>query len=117
LQEKEGARGSLSVLEVVDSMHLRKERIAQLSDAFIALPGGFGTLDELCEVVTWSQLGIHQKPIGILNTRGYFDKFLNFIDHAQNEGFIRGVAKDYFMVESSPDFLLGRITKCLARSV
>mgnify|MGYP003393346756 CR=1 FL=1 len=117
LKEKEGARGHLSDLEIVDSMHVRKERMVRLADAFIALPGGFGTLDELCEVVTWSQLGIHKKPIGILNTRSYYDTFLSFIAHAQSEGFIRNIPAGYLVVESSPEALVNRISAELSRTV
>jgi uncharacterized protein (TIGR00730 family) len=89
LMIKEVAHLGLTELRVVGSMHERKALMAELSDAFVALPGGFGTLDELCEVLTWSQLGLYQKPCGILNIRGFFDKFLALLDHAVAEGFLR----------------------------
>lgn len=88
LQEREVAHQSLTQLHVVETMHERKALMARLSDAFIALPGGYGTLDELCEIVTWSQLGIHGKPIGLLNTGGYYDPLVAMIDRAVTEGFI-----------------------------
>jgi len=89
LQELEVAHGKLTELFVVDSMHARKMVMAQLSDAFVALPGGFGTLDELFEVTTWTQLGYHAKPVGIVNIAGYFDPLLRYLDHARDAGFIR----------------------------
>lgn len=76
-------------LEVVDSMHTRKARMAELSDGFIALPGGFGTFEELFEILTWAQLGFHQKPIGLLNIAGYYDPLLGLCDRAVAEGFLR----------------------------
>lgn len=82
------AHDGLTRLEVVETMHLRKARMAELADAFIALPGGFGTFEELFEILTWAQIGLHQKPVGLLNTRGYFDPLLKMIEHALGEGFI-----------------------------
>ena len=76
-------------LEQVATMHQRKQRFAALADAYIALPGGFGTLDELFEAVTWNQLGIHDKPAGLLNPDGYFDGLLAFLRHAEREGFVK----------------------------
>lgn len=89
LEEKEIAHTSLTELHIVSSMHARKSMMAQLSDGFIALPGGFGTLEELIEIVTWGQLRFHDKPCGVLNVRGYFDKLLAYLDHTQAEGFLR----------------------------
>ena len=88
LEEREVAHRGLTRLEVVGSLHERKARMHELSDAFIALPGGFGTLDELAETVTWAQLGIHTKPIGLLNVDGYFDDLLAFVDGAVAHGFV-----------------------------
>ncbi len=88
LLDKEVALKDLSDLRVVDSMHERKALMADLSDAFIALPGGFGTTEELIEALTWAQLGIHAKPCGILNVSGFFDSLLEFVDHAATEGFL-----------------------------
>jgi uncharacterized protein (TIGR00730 family) len=82
------AHSRLSRLEVVNTIHERKARMADLADGFIALPGGFGTLEELLEMLTWAQIGLHQKPIGLLNVRGYFDPLLAMIERAQQEGFI-----------------------------
>ena len=80
---------SLTRLEVVDSMHTRKARMAELADGFIALPGGFGTFEEFCEILTWGQLGFHAKPIGLLNVNGFYDPLLGLFDHAVKEGFLR----------------------------
>ncbi len=89
LLEKEIAHESLTQMHVVTSMHERKTMMAALSDGFIALPGGFGTLEELIEIITWAQLRFHDKPCGILNVLGYFDHLLSFLDNARNEGFLR----------------------------
>lgn len=89
LRDVEIAHEGLTELFVVDSMHTRKMMMAQLSDAFVALPGGFGTLEEIFEVVTWSMLGYHAKPTGLLNLHGYFDPLLAFLDHARDQGFVR----------------------------
>ncbi|MEZ5142665.1 MAG: TIGR00730 family Rossman fold protein [Acidimicrobiales bacterium] len=80
-------------LEVVDSMHARKARMSELADGFVALPGGWGTLEELFEAVTWAQLGLHDKPIGLLNVGGFFDDLLAFVDHATGEGFVKGATE------------------------
>lgn len=80
---------TLTRLEVVDSMHTRKARMAELSDGFIALPGGFGTFEELCEILTWGQLGFHVKPIGLLNVNGFYDPLLAMFDRAVSDGFLR----------------------------
>lgn len=89
LVEKEIAHPDLTELHVVASMHERKSMMAALSDGFIALPGGFGTLEELIEILTWGQLRFHDKPCGVINVRGYFDQLLAFLDHAREEGFVR----------------------------
>lgn len=89
LARHEIAHPALSELHVVDSMHARKALMADLSDGFIALPGGFGTLDELFEMLTWAQLGLHTKPGALLDVGGYFARLLEFLDHASREGFIR----------------------------
>ena len=89
LEEKEIAHPNLTELHVVASMHARKSMMAALSDGFIAMPGGFGTLEELVEILTWAQLRFHDKPCGILNVRGYFDHLLSYLDHARDEGFLR----------------------------
>ncbi len=89
LQGREIAHRGLTKLHLVESMHERKALMASLSDAFIALPGGFGTLDEFFEIVTWAQLNIHSKPCVLINTDGYYDFLLRFLDHAVREGFVR----------------------------
>jgi hypothetical protein len=94
---------------VVGSMHERKQRMADLSDGFLALPGGMGTLDELCEIITWSQLGLHRKPIALLNVAGYFDSFLQFMDRGVAEGFIPPLTRASMLVDSEPARLLDRM--------
>jgi uncharacterized protein (TIGR00730 family) len=89
LQDREIAHRGLTKLHLVGSMHERKALMASLSDAFIALPGGYGTLDEFFEIVTWAQLNIHFKPCVLINTDGYYDFLLRFLDHAVNEEFVR----------------------------
>ena len=93
-------------LERVDTIHQRKERFAALSDGYIALPGGFGTLEELFEAVTWNQLGIHDKPVGLLNVAGYFDTLLKYLRHVQGEGFVRREHVDGIIVEDEPGRLI-----------
>jgi uncharacterized protein (TIGR00730 family) len=89
LVEREVAHRGLRDLRIVNSMHERKALMAELSDAFLAMPGGFGTFEEFCEVVTWTQLGIHRKPCGLLNVAGYYDGLLAFLAHALREEFLR----------------------------
>jgi len=109
LFEKEIAHGGLRQLCVVESMHERKALMAELSDAFIALPGGFGTFEEFLEVVTWSQLGIHRKPCGLLNVAGFFDALLSFCDHAVDQGFIRSIDRALIVSHAEPQVLIERI--------
>ncbi len=106
LQELEVAHGKLTELFVVDSMHARKMVMAQLSDAFIALPGGFGTLDELFEVTTWTQLGYHLKPVGLVNVAGYFDGLLRYLDQAKASGFIRAPHREILQAADTIEDLL-----------
>jgi uncharacterized protein (TIGR00730 family) len=103
-----GHRG-LTELRVVDSMHERKAQMADLSDAFVAVPGGIGTLEELIEVYTWSQLGIHHKPCGVLNVRGYYDHLAAFLDLAVAEGFLRPQHRAVLSVASEPAALLDQM--------
>jgi uncharacterized protein (TIGR00730 family) len=104
LVAKEIAHPGLDDLRIVDSMHTRKALMASLADAFIALPGGWGTCDELFEVLTWAQLGLHEKPIGILNVEGYFDPLLALITHSMDEGFVlRESARILTVAESVDD--------------
>jgi uncharacterized protein (TIGR00730 family) len=106
LVDKELAHPGLTALHVVTTMHQRKALMADLSDAFVALPGGYGTLDELFEILTWSQLGIHGKPVGLLNVAGYFDPLLGWIRHALTEGFIRSQHVALLNVASTPEEML-----------
>ncbi|HEX5109099.1 MAG TPA: TIGR00730 family Rossman fold protein [Vicinamibacterales bacterium] len=96
-------------LRVVASMHERKAMMAELSDAFVAAPGGFGTLEELCEVVTWSQLGLHRKRCGLLNVLGFYDPLLDLFDRAVKEGFIQPVSRQIVVSDSTPSGLLDQL--------
>jgi uncharacterized protein (TIGR00730 family) len=109
LVAKELAHAGLTDLQIVDSMHQRKALMADQADAFIALPGGFGTLDEFCEILTWAQLGFHSKPCGLLNMNGFFDHFLAQIDDAVRECFIRPEHRALILVEREPEALLQRL--------
>jgi len=109
LVEREVAHNHLTQLHVVETMHERKALMADLADAFIMMPGGFGSWDEFCEIVTWSQLGIHQKPMGILNVLGYYDSFISMTDRAVNDGFVRGSHNDMVVVESDPALVLSHL--------
>ncbi len=102
LMHKEVAHQGLTDLKVVSSMHERKACMADLADAFIALPGGLGTLEELFEVLTWAQLGLHGKPCALLNTRGYYDQLARFLDHAVAEEFIKPKHRSMLIVEEDP---------------
>ncbi len=106
LVAKEVAHNGLADLRVVASMHERKAVMAELADAFIALPGGWGTLDELFEILTWGQLGLHRKPCGVLNVNGYFDGMLAFVEHSIEQGFVRREHGSMILVSSSPGALL-----------
>lgn len=106
LVARERAHPALTELHVVDSMHDRKAMMAALSDGFMALPGGVGTLEELFEVVSWLQLGLHKKPIGLLNVEGYWDRLLDLVEHARDEGFIPQRPLDLLVAESRPEALL-----------
>ena len=108
LMEKEIAHRGLTELHVVGSMHARKTMMAALSDGFIALPGGYGTLEEIIEIVTWGQLHFHDKPCGLLNVDGYFDHLLAYFDHAAREGFLRRENRDMILVDSEPAGLVGQ---------
>jgi uncharacterized protein (TIGR00730 family) len=109
LMEKEVAHTGIPNLIVVASMHQRKSQMADMSDGFIALPGGIGTLEGFFEVLTWGQLGIHSKPSGILNIEGYFDGLTGFLDHAVREGFLTDLHRHAIIVETEPRRLLERL--------
>jgi uncharacterized protein (TIGR00730 family) len=106
---REIAHRGLPDLRVVASMHERKALMASLSDAFIALPGGFGTFEEFCEVVTWTQLGLHRKPCGLLNVAGYYDPLVGLFDRAVADGFIRPENRQIVVADSDPEALIERL--------
>ena len=109
LVDKEVEHRGLTQLHEVGSMHERKALMEQLSDAFIVLAGGFGTLDEACEILTWSQLGLHGKPLGVVNTAGYYDGLTAFLDHAVDEDFISARNRGLLAVAASPEAVLDRL--------
>ena len=111
LVDREIAHLNLTKLHIVHSMHERKQRMSDLSDAFIAMPGGFGTLEEFCEVLTWGQIGIHRKPCGILNTLGYYNGLLAMFDHGLEERFIRTSHRSAVLSSSDPLELLGILSE------
>ena len=111
LVDRELAHRGISELRVVRSMHERKALMADLSDAFIALPGGYGTLEEFCEVLTWAQLGLHRKPLGLLNVSRFYDAFIAQIDHAVAMKFIQPENRELLMVDESVEELLVRFEK------
>ncbi|WP_319244893.1 TIGR00730 family Rossman fold protein [uncultured Propionivibrio sp.] len=108
---------TLTRCEVVDSMHTRKARMAELSDGFIALPGGFGTFEELCEILTWSQLGFHGKPVGLLNIAGFYDPLLALFDRAVEDGFLHPKNRAMALVDTDIDALIERMASYRADPV
>ena len=106
LEAKEVAHGGLTELAVVDSMHERKQRMVELSDGFVALPGGLGTLEEILEVLTWAQLGIHEDPCGLLNVAGFYDGLVDHLDGATEAGFVSPTHRELAQVASDPGALL-----------
>jgi uncharacterized protein (TIGR00730 family) len=117
LIEREIGHRGLTELRMVDSMHERKAQMADLSDAFVAVPGGIGTLEELIEVYSWSQLGFHRKACGVLNVRGYYEGLAAFLDHAVTEGFLRPEHRAVLMVAEDPAELLDRLAAFEAPTV
>ncbi|WP_199590165.1 TIGR00730 family Rossman fold protein [Bremerella cremea] len=109
LVERELAHHGVNELIVVDSMHQRKAKMAELSDGFLALPGGFGTLEELFEVVTWAQLGFHHKPCGLLNVAGFFDALLAMLDHAHDEAFLYQGNRELLLTANEPNAILEQL--------
>lgn len=109
LVDREIAHRGVTDMRVVASMHERKALMAELSGAFVALPGGIGTLEELFEVYTWAQLGLHAKPCALLNVAGYYDGVAAFLDHAVRERFLRDETRALLMVETDPDALVERL--------
>ncbi len=111
LARREIAHHGLTRLEVVPSMHARKARMARLSDAFVAMPGGIGTLEELFEVLTWGYLGIHAKPVGLLDVGGYWRPLVRLLDHSVEEGFLRPAHRKLVVIDRSPLRLLERLAR------
>ena len=114
LVSKEVAHLGLSDLRIVESMHERKALMADLSDGFIAMPGGIGTMEEFFEVLSWAQLGIHNKPCGLLNVVGYYDHLIQFMDHALAQDFLKARHRALLIVEDEPSKLLGRFEEFIA---
>ena len=114
LVSREVAHLGLSDLRIVNSMHERKALMAELSDGFIAMPGGIGTMEEFFEVLSWAQLGIHEKPCGLLNVCGYYDPLIAFLDQAVSEDFIKPKHRALLVVESEPARLLDRFEAIMA---
>jgi len=106
LVDKEVSHTGLTELRIVNSMHERKEIMADLAQGFIALPGGLGTMEEIFEVLTWAQLGFHQKPCALLNVKGYYNRLTQFLDHAVAQGFIADTHREMLLVEENPHSLL-----------
>ncbi len=117
LMVREVGHRALTELHVVDSMHQRKAMMAELSDGFIALPGGFGTLEEMFEILTWAQLGLHGHPCGLLNVEGYFDALLAFLEHAVQQAFVRDAHRAMLLVDDLPRRLLDRFAAYRAPTV
>lgn len=111
LMQSEVAHQGLTGLDVVPDMHVRKSRMGKLGDAFVALPGGMGTLEELFEVWTWQYLGIHAKPVALYNTHGFWNPLLKMIDHQVEEGFIAGWRRDALVVAETPDDLIAQLSR------
>jgi len=109
LVDKELAHAAVRDMRIVATMHERKAVMADLSDAFIALPGGYGTADELFEILTWAQLRIHTKPIGLLNTQGFFDPLLAWLDHTVTEGFVKPIHRGLLLVADTAETLLDEL--------
>jgi uncharacterized protein (TIGR00730 family) len=111
LVDKELAHNGLSDLRIVESMHERKSLMTELSDGFIALPGGFGTIEEIFEVITWAQLSFHDKPCGFLNINGYYDHLIKFLDHSLEENFIVPEHRAMILIDDDPESLLDKFAK------
>jgi uncharacterized protein (TIGR00730 family) len=109
LTDKEIAHEGLTEMHIVDSMSERKELMAAKSDAFIALPGGIGTLDELFEALSWNQLGLMHKPVSLLNTDGFYDEMISFLEHIEHEKFLRAEHLNNLIIDTSPESLIAKL--------
>jgi len=114
LMEKEVGHAGVTQMHVVETMHDRKALMTELADGFIALPGGFGTLDELFESLTWQQLAYHTKPIGLLNVNGFFDALIAFLDHARDERFLRDLHRESLQVDTDLSVLIEKLRRAEA---
>lgn len=114
---KELAHPNVRDMRVVETMHERKMQMASMADAFVALPGGYGTLDELFEILAWAQLRLHEKPVGLLDTEGFFSRLLEFLDHAGENGFLRIAHREFLIVEREPRALCERVHERLGALV
>lgn len=117
LQTKEIAHAGLTELILTETMHERKTKMNDLSDGVIALPGGFGTLEELFEILTWAQLGLHKKPVALLNVNGFYDELIAFIDTMVSKGLLKAVNRDMLLVDTNADALLDKMRKYKAPEV
>lgn len=117
LVQREAAHRGLTQLHIVNSMHERKAKMAELSDGFVALPGGIGTLEELFETWTWGHLGVHSKPTGLLDVADYWKSLVQFIDHMGNEGFMRPNTRELLLIDDNPGRLLDRMETYVAPQV
>jgi uncharacterized protein (TIGR00730 family) len=117
LYDLETGKNELDDLRITDNMHDRKAGMAELAEGFIALPGGFGTFEELFEAITWLQLGIHQKPVGILNVNGYYDHLLTFLRHTSEQGFVREAHLKMILVDDDPNVLLDKMAAFRYQSI
>ena len=111
LATKELLHSGVKDMHRMHSMHARKAKMAELADAFIALPGGFGTFEELLEMITWSQLGIHRKPVGLMNVAGYYDPLIQFVNHAIEQGFIKSKHRQLIVIADEPETLIDLILR------
>ena len=113
LWEREVGHEGLTEIHIVKSMHIRKEMMAEMADAFIAMPGGIGTLEEIAEIFTWNQLHLINAPMGLLNVEGYYDNLIRFMDDMVKNGFLKQESRDRLMAEAAPKALLGWIEKMI----
>ena len=111
LEEKEVAHYGITELIVTDTMHQRKQKMADIAEGIIALPGGIGTLDELFEIFTWQQLGLHSNPIGLLNINGFYDHLIRHLEHMTEEGFLKSYHRDRIVIDSDPATLLNKMAQ------